>query len=177
MPSFIPQNLKRWSMPQYYFGASWPDYFVFLGRTRDSDAPTRANFDAGLKAIGGEQTSDLEDQNDESAALSLVTIVRENHWACGWVEWIAIHQSANDALAIADQIKAKLEDYPVVDEQLMSEYEEQEALEVWQSCYRPAERIAYIREHRSQFDFRSFADLLGCVRGNYFAGYASELIA
>jgi hypothetical protein len=33
-----------------------------------------------------------------------------------------------------------------------------------------------MREHRSQFDARSFADLLGCARGKYFLGYASELL-
>lgn len=38
------------------------------------------------------------------------------------------------------------------------------------------ERVEYIRKHRSQFEFRDFADMLGCVRGKYFAGYASELI-
>jgi hypothetical protein len=39
------------------------------------------------------------------------------------------------------------------------------------------ERIAYIRKHRSEFEFADLRDMLSCVRGNYFAGYASELIA
>lgn len=57
-----------------------------------------------------------------------------------------------------------------------SEAEEEQAQEVWRDCYRPKARIEYIREHREQFEFRSFADMLGCVRGRYFAGYASELL-
>ena len=173
MPNYIPQNLKRWTLPPCYMGAKWPDYFVFLGRNRDSDALTRANFDVGLKAIGGEQSH----PDNEGCALSLVTIVSENHWACGWVEWIAIHESATEALAIADKIAGKLENYPVVDESLWSEYEDTEATEVWKNCYRPQERIKYIREHRSQFEFRDWRDMRACVRGDYFAGYASELIA
>lgn len=30
--------------------------------------------------------------------------------------------------------------------------------------------------HREQFEFYTFAELLGCVRGKFFAGYASELL-
>jgi len=171
------KTIQKWTLPSHYAGASWPDYYVFLGRSRDSDALERANFDAGLKAIGGEKVSeDKEDPNDPGSALSLVRIVRENHWAVGWVEWIAIHESATEQLQIADDIKTSLEDYPVVSEELWSEYEQTEADETWRDCYRPKERIEYIRKHRSQFEFHGFADMLACVRGKFFAGYASELL-
>lgn len=174
----MTKHLKKWELPSHYAGAQWPDYYVFLGRNRDSSALGRANFDAGLKAIGGEKSDkDKEDPNDEGAALSLVRVVRENHWACGWVEWIAIHESATEQLAIADGIAEKLEDYPVVDEELWSEYEQDEANTVWKDCYSAKERIDYIRRHRSQFEFHGFADMLASVRGKYFAGYASELIS
>lgn len=102
--------------------------------------------------------------------------VRESHWAVGWVEWIAIHESDFAALQEADRIMAKLHDYPVLDEDLFSQYETDEAEQVWRDCYRVWERIEYIREHRQDFEFSSFADLLGCVRGRYFCGYASELL-
>lgn len=172
------EHLKRWTLPSCYFGAQWPEYYVFLGKTRDSDVLTRANFDAGLKAIGGEQTDpEKEDPRDEGCALALVKVVRENHWAVGWVEWIAIHESATDALTIADKIAGSLEDYPVVDENLWSEYEYDEANETWRNCFDPKERVAYIRKHRSQFEFRDYRDMLSCVRGQYFAGYASELLS
>jgi len=58
----------------------------------------------------------------------------------------------------------------------LSKVEEEEAQRVWRECYSTSERIEYVRRHSSQFDFRSFSDLLGCVRGRYFAGYASELL-
>lgn len=171
-------TLRKWTRPDCYVGAEWPDYYsAGVGQSRDSDALERANFDAMLKALGGEQTSkDREDPNDPGAALSLVRIVRETHWAVGWVEWIAIHESATDAIAIASQIKTKLEDYPVIDEELFSQYETDAANETWKNCFRVKERIEYIRKHANQFEFRNFRDLLGCVRGDYFAGYASELL-
>lgn len=157
-----PQYLKAWEYPKCYAGAEWYGYYSFLGQSRDSDALERANFDAGLKAIGGESET--------------VRVVRENHWAVGWVEWIAIHESDTAALQAADAIKAGLEDYPVVDEYLWSEYESADANETWANCFRPKERVDYIRNHRSQFEFHNLADMLGCVRGKYFAGYASELL-
>lgn len=162
--SYDPQHLNRWTMPDHYAGALWPDYFsAGVGQHRDSDPLARSNFRSMLKALGGESDT--------------VIVVREGHWAVGWVEWIAIHQDDAKALAIADDIAAALEDYPVVDEDDWSELEHEEAQEVWTHCYDDAGRIDYMRRHRDQFEFHGFADMLGCARGKYFAGYASELLA
>lgn len=177
MRTFTPKFLPRWTLPRCYVGAHWQEYFSFLGRSRDSDALERANFDAGLKAIGGEQSDRRrDDPQNPGCALPLVLIVRESHWAVGWVEWIAIHETATEALETADKLKSKLENYPVVDEELLSQYETDEANETWRNCFRPGERVAYIRAHRNQFYFCDFEELLGCVRGKYFTGYASELL-
>ncbi len=171
-------TLTRWTRPAYYIGAEWADYYLSgVGQSRDSSPLERANFDAMLKAIGGEKTSDMEDPNDPGAALSLVRVVRENHWAVGWVEWIAIHESNTEALLIASGINEDLENYPVIDEELWSRYEQEEAEQVWRDCYGAQERLEYVRKHRSQFEFQSLADMLGCIRGKYFAGYASDLVA
>jgi hypothetical protein len=162
-------NLKKWTLPRCYMGEHWPDYYVFMGRTRDSDALERANFDAALAAIGGEDWGD-------DGGPGRVMIITENHWAVGWVEWIAIHESATQAIAKAETVLARLESYPVVDEDLLSQYEHEEAHQVWSECYTVQERIDYIRKHRYQFEFQNMADMLGCVRGKYFVGYASELL-
>jgi hypothetical protein len=161
--SYTPEHLKLWSMPSHYFGETWPGYYSSsVGQSRDSDALERSNFRMMLAALGGESET--------------VQVVRESHWAVGWIEWIAIHQDDSAALQIADDIAARLKDYLVIDESNWSETEQQDANETWKNCYDPQERIAYIRKHRSQFEFRNFADLLGCIRGNYFAGYASDLL-
>lgn len=54
--------------------------------------------------------------------------------------------------------------------------ERDEANEVWANCYSENERVDYVRKHRGQFEFRDFADMLGCLRGKHFAGYSSGLI-
>lgn len=113
-------TLKLWSRPDSYWGAEWPDYYVFLGQHRDSGTVDRSNFEAGLEAIGG--TSET------------VIVVCESHWAVGWVEWIAIHESDAKALQEADEIAAALKGYPVVDENHLSELEFNEACDYWERC-------------------------------------------
>lgn len=156
-------HLQRWSRPSNYFGAEWPEYYrAGVGQSRDSDDLEASNFAAMLKDLGGESVS--------------VFVVRESHWAVGWVEWIAIHESNEKALGVADANMERLEQYPVLDEDDWSEREDEHANQIWTECYSVEERVKYIREHRSQFEFRDWADMRGCVRGLYFAGYASELI-
>jgi hypothetical protein len=137
------------------------DWLVVIGRNRDSDCLAESNWHAALERLGGEGDS--------------VEVHRFGHWACGWLEIIIVAPEGPQAVE-AHRIEDDLDTYPILDENDHSEREQAAAEETWEHCYRPAERIAYIREHRSQFEFQTFADMLGCVRGKYFAGYASELI-
>lgn len=161
--TYTPTHLKLWTPPEHYFGEVWPaTYSSGVGQSRDSDALERSNFACMLEAIGGESDT--------------VTVVRESHWLVGWIEWIAIHQDDDKALELADKVQEGLADYPIVNEDHWSQLEQEDADQTWQNCYSPLERVAYIRKFRNQFKFRTFADLLDCVRGKYFAGYASELL-
>lgn len=96
------------------------------------------------------------------------------------MEWIAIEADgtaeSDKALAIADRQVERLEDYPILDEYDFSEREMEAANQIWKECYSWQERIKYIRRNASQFEFRDYADMISCVRGEYFAGYVSELL-
>lgn len=160
---YTPKHLKKWTMPDSYFGEIWPDYYSSgFGQSRDSDCLEQSNFVCALEALGGETET--------------VFIIRESHWAVGWVEWIAIHETDETALKIADDLCERVSNYPVLNEEHFSELECEEANQVWKNCYNVCERIKYIRDHRSQFDFHDYRDMLQCVRGEFFNGYASELI-
>lgn len=111
-------QLQKWTRPDNYAGADWPDYFVFLGQHRESDALTRSNFERGLALIGGESET--------------VRVVRERCSFVGWVEWIAIHESDTVARDKAQSILERLDGYPVVDEDHLSDLEWREADEMWQ---------------------------------------------
>ncbi len=146
---------------------------IVYTHNRDSDALARSN-----AHVIGEAMAPFLTGEDDADAMS----EHHGHWACGWIDGYAIRvRNAEGALTSAflayAELHASMADYPVLDETHFSETEEKEAEETWRACYRDAERLDYIRKHRSQFEFRSFADLLGCVRGKFFAGYASELLS
>lgn len=132
--------------------------------TRDSDALERSNWDSLITILDAHDTG--EDYE----------VHRFGHWGPGWFAIVLLRPDTRCALAAAEGACA-LAGYPVLDDEKHSEYEQAEADQVWRDCYSPEQRIDYIRRHRSQFEFHRLVDMLGCVRGHYFAGYASELIA
>ena len=149
------------SLSNYIGETEFSDFEVLLTRSRDSDLLTESNFQTALEMLGGESES--------------VVINRFGHWACGWWESLSVKPNTPQ-YDIAKQIEANLADYPVLDDQDFYEKESEEAQSIWSSCYNEKERIAYIRQHRSQFDFNSWEDLRNVIRGQYFNGYESELI-
>jgi len=115
--TYQPKHLKRWTLPRDYAGEHWPEWYVFLGQHRDSDSVTRSTFATGLKSWGGETET--------------VNVIREGHWAVGWVEWVGIHESDETALRAADAMAERIEGYPLLDESHHSELEWDEACEFW----------------------------------------------
>lgn len=126
----------------------WHGWFVFLSKHRDSDCLTRANFDAGWAAIMHLEEVPIPDDcadpaqvgfphRNEQRTTESVRIVQESNPLVGWHEWIAIHSSNTAALRIADEIAGRLEGYPVVNEELWTEYETEEADDVWRRRLQP----------------------------------------
>ena len=114
-------------MPKCYVGATWEGWFVFLWQNRDSDCLTRSNFQCAMERLKPLST-DLETEEMPS-----VQIVSENHWAVGWVEWIAIHESNAPAIAEAEAMLEKLENYPALNEDHWSKLEFDAFCEAWNS--------------------------------------------
>lgn len=134
--TYEPENLKRWTRPESFFAMDngWQyssKCFVFLGRHRDSDLITESNFTCALKRLGGESDT--------------VKVVFESHWAVGWVEWIAIHESDVTALQEADAVLDELNDYPILDESHYSELESNAVDECWRDMGMK-ERASYCRD-------------------------------
>lgn len=77
-----------------------PMGYVIYVRNRDSSILENVNFDGVLLALGGE--------------CEHVEIVRHNHWACGWIEYIVVNKQAPTALLdqCVDIVKS-LAVYPV----------------------------------------------------------------
>lgn len=131
------EHIKRWTLPKNYFGEVWPDYYsAGVGQSRDSDSLEESNFATMLAALGGESET--------------VVVVRESHWVIGWVEWIAIHESDETALAEADRLADQLKDYPVLDEEDWSEREWNAAADYWDSMS-PRGKVQYAIDARSRY--------------------------
>ena len=162
-------NWRSWSnFGWHYQPEDSNQWFILYTHNRDSDVLELSNADVIEEELSkfDHDTCRVEDHN---------------HWAVGWIKGFSIRVYDSEgnitpAFKAVYDIANQLSDYPVLDESDFSERETEVANETWTNCYNLSERIEYIRDHRSQFEFHSFADMLGCVRGKYFAGYASELL-
>ncbi len=157
------QHIQKWTRPQYYVGKSWPEYYSSgVGQNRDSDALERANFQAMLAAL-----REVEFKDGLPDGSATVQIVREGHWAVGWIEWIAIHESDVKALEEADRQMERLEYYPVLDEELWSRLEDEDCALVWDGMDQ-SERTKYLRENVSSRGFMGqFRNLREAIKGNW----------
>ena len=118
-----------WKRPSNYIGSTWEGWLVFLSRNRDSDLLTNHNFETALEALRGVMNMTASDSLGEETVKS----VSESHWACGWVEWIAIHPSDTAAVALASELADKLDTYPILDEDGYSEKEHEAMCDSWKN--------------------------------------------
>lgn len=138
----------RWERASNYMGTDWSQYFVILSKHRDSDSIERVNFEAARKLLSqweGEEVSPTP-SGDIPCPQMQVAIASANHWAIGWTESLLIHEEApEDALIEAAEIIAALADYPCLDDEELSNLENEEAREAWEDCLGDREKIRIAR--------------------------------
>ena len=110
----VYEQFHKPGIPGSYYG-SRPDWLVFYGQTRDSEALTRSNFECLTN-----QLRDKYGEEGEQWAIEHFT-----HWACGWIESILINPKGQ-AIQWAEDWLKQLDEYPVVDDEHLGilEYEE-----------------------------------------------------
>lgn len=170
-------TVKEWNHPDSYLGATWEGWFsAGFGQSRDSDALESSNFQTAfdeLKTLATElsvESDDIPGRFDEETS---VRIVREGHWAVGWVEWIAIHSSNVAALTRARELCERANDYPVLDEEDWSRREDEECEQVWRECFDAAERLRYLRDH--SYTASNLVDVFQAVRAGSWYHAANML--
>lgn len=158
----------KWTLPESYYGETWEGWYVLATQTRDSDCLIRSNFECFQKAM--------------QPWSEHIKVIREGHWACGWIEWLGLAPEAPiEAQEQAAELLLALADYPVLNDEHFSELEQEEADWKWANCYDEKERIEWLREHWDGYELSghikgNFKALLEVVRGSYFPGYAGEFI-
>jgi hypothetical protein len=116
------EQYKNWSPTQFDCkGLGIPDrqnWFVapVIYSKHTDDCLAHANFDAMLKALGGESET--------------VEVHAFNHWVSGF-DIILISDQDAEKLKLAEEIENALSDYPVIDDELFSQYEMEEQ---WNNC-------------------------------------------
>lgn len=118
-----------WNLDSEALEREWAGIgIVPVAQTRDSEALERANFDtalAELSALHGEDN---------------VGIVRFGHWACGWVELAIFNTGVSGLEDSVESIKQRLDNYPVLDEELWLEYE-------WADNHPEADNYCYSEDY------------------------------
>ena len=107
------ENFTGWNLDEHAERNGWAGVGLVTGVTkhRDSEAIERANFDSAY------------DQLTEAFSVGVVEVVRFGHWAVGWFEILTYNTGVNGlAEAVANIIK-RLDEYPILDEDLWSQYE------------------------------------------------------
>jgi hypothetical protein len=125
------EHLKPYKRPDSYFGPDYWEHYPVLGQSRDSVALERSNFVCGLERLGGESDT--------------VLVVRDSHWAVGWVETVYVHKSDLATLAEADKMLDDLASYPVVDEDHFNQLEREQGEKRWEQTP-VADRVRVIQE-------------------------------
>jgi hypothetical protein len=133
-----------------------------VAQNRDSGIRTRSNFQVVLKSL-----EEVAGDNDD------VEVHRFGHWGNGWFEIILVRPDTQ-AAADAQDWEAALADYPIADENHLSDLEWEAAARIWEQ-YSWEERIEHIRENRDQFEFSSLADMKSCAKG-VFTGSPRDLL-
>lgn len=96
-----------------YMGDRLENYYFIYSHNRDSDILQESNYETITKL--------LDDNNHN------YEIHRFDHWLCGWVEAICINETEIKAIKFCEELKERLESYPLLDD---IDYYEREAKEI-----------------------------------------------
>jgi len=143
--------MKIWKRPSHYLGETWNEYYVFLTVNRDSDCLERSNYECAIKEISEKWERVGKDyENGLYGYLPYDDLpyqeVKENHFLCGWIGWIAIHKDCQPLVELAETLEKRLDDYPILNEEHYSQLENDEAYRYWESC-NTSDRIEMCKKH------------------------------
>lgn len=93
------------------------NWFVVIGKNRDSPIIDEVNFDTALDRLGGESET--------------VRVINLGHWLCGWVELVIADPVHVEEI---QKIKSDLADYPLLDEEEYSRRQDEAITKFWDEC-------------------------------------------
>ena len=155
-PLFKEMKELRWTQPDDYRGRTYEQYYRGPTRTRDSDPLTESNFNTSLEMLGGENRDGADERSEYYGD---VIVEHWTHWGPGWVEQILVHYKAKDKIQILKDIKDRMENYPVLDEEDFSQREWDQYEEDYDNWARDA-AITHISRKYYDKDSETFEEIL-----------------
>jgi hypothetical protein len=125
---YTPKHLKKWISESNYGGEDLSAWYILIARTRDSDNLENSNFESIREFI---KLQGYNINDNDVKEINNVLIAGFNHWACGWIDCLMIHENNEAALIVGDEIKEKLDNYPVFNE---DDYQEREFTSYLNNC-------------------------------------------
>ena len=100
-------HITRWKNPSNYMGKDYSDNYVVYSTTKQSGIINKSNFET-LKSL-----------------LSSSVVIELNHWLCGKLWLLVIHETEKADLLKADELLRSInEDYPILND---SDFEQRES--------------------------------------------------
>ena len=130
--------MQKWKRVSNYAGEDYSEYFVVYTQTRDSGTLDRSNFECITEALDPNMNTDDENEN--------IIIARASHWGCGWIDFLMVHESDEEAIAQAEDIEAQLNNYPALNDDHYYALCYEEDQEIWQTCLDISEKIKLCQE-------------------------------
>ena len=116
---FTGWNLDNWARENGWQGVG----LLPVSLTRDSDYLVKANWDAAFQELEAQFGKDC------------LAVAGFTHWACGWVDVGTFDTGKAGLLEAVEAMRKRLDDYPILNEDLTSMYE-------WDE-YHPSDGVCY----------------------------------
>lgn len=106
--------MKKWKYAENYGGIDYSDYYIVIGRNRDSCLLENHNYEEVWKRL-----NDFENELEEEDNTEYGWLIGANfgHWAVGWIELIMVHEDApQELIDTATDILNDMSNYPLLNE-------------------------------------------------------------
>lgn len=121
--------LQPWKREENYMGQNYYDYYVVIGRHRDSSVLDNHNYEEVWSKL-----SSVENELEEVDETEYGWLIGANfgHWAVGWIECIMIHKDApHELIYTAEDLLNDLDQYPILNEDSFWQKIREEQERIW----------------------------------------------
>jgi hypothetical protein len=106
---------SSWNLDETAEQAGWAGVALVprIANNRDAHAYDVSNMAAAVRIMTGQEYREGAGSTDYTDAVAVISL---NHWAVGWIEWLAFDAGSAAMRELAEGIASRLDDYPLLDE-------------------------------------------------------------